>query len=157
MLSVKDNRTGLLALGTAGLLFLFGRKRTAPQEPSPTPPRVVPELVPPSPVPPPPLPWLGSEELPPGFRLLRLVEPNLTGRDVRAVQQALWEAGFYPGPVHGVFDYLTSEAVKAFQRAKGLEVTGIVDTKTWLALGVLIEGPGGLEVAPKYVVWRVRG
>jgi len=132
---------GMSLLGLGGLLYLFGRKKSnggsTPLD------RTYP---------------LSSEELPPGFRLLRLVEPNLTGRDVRAVQQALYEAGFYLGSVHGVFDYLTSEAVKAFQKARRLTVTGIVDANTWLALGVLVKSPGGLlEVAPQYVVWRVGG
>ena len=126
-----------------------GRQEAAEEQERPT-LATEPETAPSTP---PPLPYLGSPELPPGFRLLRLVEPSLTGRDVRAIQQALWEAGFYAGPIHGVFDRETSEALKAFQRARGLAVTGIADAGTWIALGVLVRGARGIiEVAPRYVV-----
>lgn len=151
-------KLGLSMLGLSGVGLLINKLRkekkeeAVPMQIPQAPSEIPPELMV---VPPPPLPYLGSPEFPPGFRLLQLVTPNLTGRDVRAIQQALWEAGFYTGPIHGVFDYETSEALKRFQKAKGLPVTGIADRATWIALGVMVEIGGKLDVAPKYVVYKV--
>ena len=36
-----------------------------------------------------------------------------------------------PPPIDGIFDTRTSDAVRQFQRLKGLEPSGIVDTDTW--------------------------
>lgn len=47
-----------------------------------------------------------------------------SGELVRALQQALKKQGYYTGTVDGMFGYATTEAVKAFQRAKGLTVDG---------------------------------
>ncbi|GAW93667.1 peptidoglycan-binding protein LysM [Calderihabitans maritimus] len=50
------------------------------------------------------------------------------------LQLLLTRAGFDPGPIDGIFGPRTEAAVKAFQRQKGLPVTGVVDTNTWIAL-----------------------
>ena len=62
------------------------------------------------------------------------------GQDVRTLQNALNEAGYDCGEVDGIFGTKTKNAVKAFQKAKGLKVDGIVGRNTWTALG-LWEGP----------------
>jgi lysozyme len=63
-----------------------------------------------------------------------LLRMNSRGGEVRTLQQALARAGFSPGPIDGEFGPKTLAAVRAFQRAKGLEVDGIVGPRTWGAL-----------------------
>jgi peptidoglycan hydrolase-like protein with peptidoglycan-binding domain len=58
-------------------------------------------------------------------------------------QQHLVGAGYHV-PVDGSFGTTTQQAVKRFQRAKGISTTGIVGTKTWNAL---------LKYAPSRVHW----
>jgi peptidoglycan hydrolase-like protein with peptidoglycan-binding domain len=70
--------------------------------------------------------WLG--------RYLKLTAPYLNGDDVAQVQLALKDKGFDPGTIDGVFGPYTERAVKAFQKAKNLEVDGIVGEKTTAAL-----------------------
>lgn len=52
------------------------------------------------------------------------------GADVKTLQQKLNLA------VDGIFGPITDEAVRVFQRSKGLPADGIVGNKTWAALGV---------------------
>lgn len=54
--------------------------------------------------------------------------------DVRELQQALAREGFDPGSSDGKFGANTERAVRAFQRANGLEVDGVVGTHTRAAL-----------------------
>lgn len=54
------------------------------------------------------------------------------GEEVRKLQAKLCCA------VDGIFGPITEEAVKAFQKSKGLVVDGIVGPKTWAQLGVVI-------------------
>ena len=58
----------------------------------------------------------------------RVLKKGSRGDDVRAVQTALH---CYPD---GVFGDLTAEAVREFQRERGLAVDGIVGRATWAAL-----------------------
>ncbi len=67
----------------------------------------------------------------PYMRLLKLTSPYMKGADVKAVQAALKAAGFDPKGVDGTFGPDTEAAVKAYQKAKGLEADGIVGPKTW--------------------------
>ena len=55
----------------------------------------------------------------------------------KQTQLALKSAGFYNGPVDGKFGRQTKEAVKAFQRSKGLNPDGVVGSKTAMALAKL--------------------
>lgn len=59
-----------------------------------------------------------------------------TGAKVRELQTLLRNQGFDPGPIDGDFGPLTENAVRAFQRSKGLVVDGVVGVATWTALGV---------------------
>jgi soluble lytic murein transglycosylase-like protein len=54
---------------------------------------------------------------------------------VAALQVALRAHGFDPGPVDGVRGQLTSNALIRFQRAKGIEPTGLLGRQTRRALG----------------------
>ena len=44
---------------------------------------------------------------------------------IREVQKALKERGFYNGPIDGVWGTESKNAVKAYQKAKGLPVSGL--------------------------------
>ena len=61
-------------------------------------------------------------------------KPYMRGDDVVAVQEALTAAGYKPGEIDGVYGPMTEEAVKAYQKANGLTVDGIVGPKTWSKL-----------------------
>lgn len=56
------------------------------------------------------------------------------GDEVRRIQGRLAELGLYRGPIDGDFGGGTETAVKAFQKANGLEVDGSVGPNTWKAL-----------------------
>ncbi len=62
------------------------------------------------------------------------------GPAVRRFQTLLRIAGFNPGPIDGIFGPRTQVALLAFQRSiKELEITGVVDSETWVALGANCE------------------
>lgn len=56
------------------------------------------------------------------------------GSQVDVIQKRLQINGFEPGKLDGSYGSQTAAAVKQFQRAKGLEVTGVVNEATWKAL-----------------------
>lgn len=56
------------------------------------------------------------------------------GEPVRDLQQRLKEKGHYSGDIDGKFGQKTFDAVKAFQKAKGLKADGKVGDKTWALL-----------------------
>lgn len=57
-----------------------------------------------------------------------LLKKGYKGKDVQTLQRALH---LYPD---GIFGQLTEEAVKEFQKSKGLKVDGIVGDETWNAI-----------------------
>ena len=64
----------------------------------------------------------------------RMLRRGHRGEDVRWVQRRLQMHGFRPGPADGVFGKRTDTAVRAFQKARKLEIDGIVGPKTRRAL-----------------------
>ena len=63
---------------------------------------------------------------------------GVRGSEVKAVQRALDRAGYrLVGGADGIFGPSTESAVRAFQRARGLSPTGVVDSSTAEALGVV--------------------
>ena len=62
-----------------------------------------------------------------------------TGEDVKYLQQSLTKLGYSPGPIDGIFGSKTETAVKAFQKAKGLVVDGIVGNNTWAAISKALQ------------------
>jgi peptidoglycan hydrolase-like protein with peptidoglycan-binding domain len=60
-----------------------------------------------------------------------------SGNQITAVQQALLAAGIdLHGGVDGTFGTATAQAVATFQRQKDMDVTGVVDQRTAIALGI---------------------
>ncbi|MDI3280312.1 MAG: peptidoglycan-binding domain-containing protein [Bacillota bacterium] len=52
------------------------------------------------------------------------------GEAVRRVQEILCLSGFYSGPLDGIFGPQTEQAVRLFQKKKGLAVDGVVGART---------------------------
>lgn len=69
-------------------------------------------------------------------RVLQVTNPFMRGADVLAVQQALLAHGISPGQIDGIYGPNTAAAVRAFQAANGLPVTGVVCGQTYVLLGV---------------------
>ena len=69
-------------------------------------------------------------------KIERKLSNGSAGEDVKELQQALSDLGYDIGKtgIDGILGSNTEAAVKAFQELKGLEVTGIVDSKTLDAL-----------------------
>jgi len=59
--------------------------------------------------------------------------------DVRQVQMTLKNRGYDPGEINGMLNSDTQEALKKFQAANNLPVTGILDDRTQAALGVTLK------------------
>lgn len=57
-----------------------------------------------------------------------------SGTQVKVLQWLLNEGGYNAGTVDGIFGANTLKAVKAYQKAKGLTVDGIVGKNTWTKL-----------------------
>ena len=76
------------------------------------------------------------------FVLKRNLQKGDTGEDVAEMQKALAAAGYRGAmdpSLYGSFGSATEEAVKAFQRAKGLVIDGIIGEKTAAALSIACE------------------
>ena len=61
--------------------------------------------------------------------------------DVERAQQALKQAGHDAGPIDGVMGAQTSAALRAYQKAQGLEASGRLDDTTLAKLGELAKSP----------------
>lgn len=72
-------------------------------------------------------------------RTLRPAVPPLRGSDVMELQERLREMGLYGGPVDGVYDPDTVEAVRRLQQRRGAPPTGEVTDQTW---GLMADPPG---------------
>jgi peptidoglycan hydrolase-like protein with peptidoglycan-binding domain len=59
---------------------------------------------------------------------------------ISQVQKALKAKGYDPGTTDGVMGTQTQEALRKFQQANGLPVTGMVDSQTAKALGISSSG-----------------
>ncbi len=53
------------------------------------------------------------------------------GTEVSELQATLKLLGYYQGSVDGVYSQATAEAVTAFQKAAGINTSGIADQQTW--------------------------
>ncbi|MEW6229131.1 MAG: peptidoglycan-binding protein, partial [Bacillota bacterium] len=68
----------------------------------------------------------------------RELGPGERGPDVLAVQRRLRMLGFDPKVEDGMYEEPTCEAVRAFQRSRGLKPTGVVTPDTYDALGLYL-------------------
>jgi hypothetical protein len=62
------------------------------------------------------------------------VRRGSSGSAVKTLQARLQALGFDPGPIDGIFGSGTDSAVRAFQKARGLDADGIAGSQTWAAL-----------------------
>lgn len=65
---------------------------------------------------------------------MKTVKNGSMGTQVKVLQYLLNQQSYAAGKEDGIFGANTLAAVKAFQKAKGLTVDGIVGAKTWAAL-----------------------
>ena len=65
-----------------------------------------------------------------------------TGDDVRALQQNLTTLGYYYGDITGRYGSLTQQAVKKFQKAKGLTADGVAGASTVSAIASAVKSTG---------------
>jgi peptidoglycan hydrolase-like protein with peptidoglycan-binding domain len=63
-----------------------------------------------------------------------LLKKGSKGEAVTRLQQGLYQLGYDPGAVDGIFGPNTERAVKEFQTNNGLAADGSVGPKTWTAL-----------------------
>lgn len=60
------------------------------------------------------------------------------GKEVEAIQRTLRDWGLFDGPVTGYYGTITQDAVRRFQRYRGLPVTGTAGPQTLKLLGISI-------------------
>ena len=69
--------------------------------------------------------------------------------DIKKAKEALKAKGLNPGPIDGTLDSKTQQALRDFQKANKLPVTGVLDAQTAEKLGVSSMGKGSMpERAP---------
>jgi peptidoglycan hydrolase-like protein with peptidoglycan-binding domain len=60
----------------------------------------------------------------------------VSGDDIKKAKEALKAKGLNPGPIDGTLDSKTQQALRDFQKANKLPVTGVLDAQTAEKLGV---------------------
>jgi peptidoglycan hydrolase-like protein with peptidoglycan-binding domain len=68
---------------------------------------------------------------------------DISSEDIMKVKVALKAKGVDPGPITGTMDSKTEQALREFQKANKLPVTGKVDQQTAAKLGVTLSSTGG--------------
>jgi peptidoglycan hydrolase-like protein with peptidoglycan-binding domain len=64
---------------------------------------------------------------------------GVSADDIKKAKEALKAKGLTPGPINGVLDGKTQQALRDFQKANKLPVTGVLDPQTAEKLGVNLE------------------
>ena len=72
--------------------------------------------------------------------IMTLSKYGSRGEEVRQIQTKLRDLGYNPGTIDGIYGKNTQNAVKAFQRDRGLTVDGIAGSRTLKALGITTGG-----------------
>jgi len=76
----------------------------------------------------------GTSDIADRFPFRHSLDTGDRGALVLWAQSKLAERGYYTGPLDGRYDLEVSKAVRGFQANEGLNVTGVIDRKTWNAL-----------------------
>jgi peptidoglycan hydrolase-like protein with peptidoglycan-binding domain len=63
-------------------------------------------------------------------------QPQMSQAEIRQVQERLQELGYYDGAIDGIPGPNTAEAMREYQQARGLPVTGRLDQETAQALQI---------------------
>lgn len=63
-------------------------------------------------------------------------QPQLSQAEIRQVQERLQKLGYYEGAIDGIYGPKTAEAMREYQRAQGLSVTGRLNQETAQALQI---------------------
>ena len=69
---------------------------------------------------------------------------GVTADDIKKAKEALKAKGLNPGPMDGVLDGKTQQALRDFQKANKLPVTGNLDPQTAEKLGVTLNEKGSI-------------
>jgi hypothetical protein len=64
---------------------------------------------------------------------------GVTADDIKKAKEALKAKGHSPGPIDGVLDGKTQQALRDFQKANKLPVTGLLDANTAEKLGLSLD------------------
>ena len=67
---------------------------------------------------------------------------SMSADDIKKAKEALKAKGLNPGPIDGTPDSKTQQALREFQQANKIPVTGTLDQQTAEKLGVTIGGSG---------------
>lgn len=140
--------TAVLLSGSVGLgaSSLFAQRVPGSGDPGPT----IPQPRPTQPtIPGQPAPGLPqTEPMPgqPGTIPERVERPSagdkgmvVSGDDIKKAKEALKAKGLNPGPIDGTLDSKTQQALRDFQKANKLPMTGVLDAQTAEKLGVTME------------------
>ena len=68
----------------------------------------------------------------------------VTADDIKKAKEALKAKGLNPGPIDGILDGKTQQALRDFQKANKLPVTGVLDPQTAEKLGVTLGNKGSI-------------
>jgi hypothetical protein len=74
---------------------------------------------------------------------------GVTADDIKKAKEALKAKGHSPGPIDGVLDGKTQQALRDFQKANKLPVTGVLDAQTAEKLGVSLKEKGSIPQREK--------
>lgn len=83
--------------------------------------------------------------------------PRDNSSNVMSMQQALKDKGHDPGPIDGRMGPHTRAALKSYQKAEGLTVTGRLDSETRARLGMATSSPAGSPSASPATASDTRG
>ena len=86
---------------------------------------------------------------------MELLKLGSAGPNVEIIQSTLQKLGYYRGIIDGIFDLQTQNAVKAFQRAFGIPIDGIVGDSTWNRLFPYLNGYTLYSVQPGDTIYSL--